>query len=593
MPRARVTFVSAALALCVACGPGLEEARSQLAGGRASQAVEAALAVAESGFLTGRRTRAEALRIAGDGYLSLGQVGMGLAHLGRAIDTDRRLRDPICAAVRDLAARAVVDPEARPLAVTLVSFLRRHGCADPALTRFWEVHRPRADNFVLLGVDTVRADHLGCYGYPVPTSPSIDRLAGRSLRFERAFTASPWTCPSFLSMFTGVPPLSHGVYHYPRPRHIPSGMPTLWSLLHDAGFATASFTEGGYAGPGYGLEIGFDVRPGDPYGGTSRSERVGSPVRLAANVERTVEFIERSRGARFAVWFHTYQAHLPMDPPADLVTLIGTGWREATQGLVPPDRDLGQDRLERWRVERGFKGTLPSKSLHDHIIAYDATIRSVDGAVGAIVDALDELGLSDRTLVVFLSDHGEGLTEHGLLDHGQNLYRELMQIPLLWSMPGLAPGAVEDPVSTMGLANTVLWALGLGADRIDTPFSGAYGALTGSPRRNDPFEGALLMQGLATAGGELDRSAALCWPHHLIVHSDGGGELYDLDADPGELHDLWGALPEPAARCHRQWSSMWAASLELAERFGVDHEAPPEQLDGAARRRLQALGYVE
>jgi len=277
--------------------------------------------------------------------------------------------------------------------------------------------------YVLISIDTLRADHVGAYGYQRPTTPFLDSLAARGVLFERAYTPIPATLPAHLSMFTGLYPGEHGVY--PPSGVLSPEIPTLPEAFRAAGFRTAGHSEGGFVMGGYGFARGFD-------------EWTDSEYTSDADVDRTfgrgAEFLSRVRpGERFFLFLHTYSVHDPYAPPGG----AGEFWSgpPPAGAFDPTGENLAS--FNRGRLAADKRAGAYYRAL------YDASIRYVDGALERLYAELERLGLADETTIVVTSDHGEEFLEHGRLAHTQ-VYPECLHVPLVVVPPGDGP-AVRVP----------------------------------------------------------------------------------------------------------------------------------------------------
>ncbi len=241
---------------------------------------------------------------------------------------------------------------------------------------------------VLVSIDTLRADHLGAYGYARPTSPFFDELAQRGTLFERAIVQLPGTLPSHMSIFTGLYPAEHGVY--PPDNVLAVNVPTLPEVLRAHGFRTAGFTEGGYVDGHYGFERGFD-RFADDTGEGSRA--------VEATLARGLDFLAGlQRDERFFLFLHTYVVHDPYDPPPPYERLF---WEDS-----PPAEAWEPTGPNLTAVNRGERTVTPATVRYFEAL-YDGSIRYFDDRLRAFFARLDELGLTDETTIVLTSDHGE------------------------------------------------------------------------------------------------------------------------------------------------------------------------------------------
>ena len=303
--------------------------------------------------------------------------------------------------------------------------------------------KPRG-RFILISLDTLRADHLGAYGYGRPTSPFLDSLARRGTLFENAVVQLPGTLPSHMSIFTGLYPAEHGVY--PEAALSPL-IRTLPEVLRALGFRTAGHTEGGYMAGRYGFARGFEEWSDDP----PMVERAGQLVKSTEAVKRTfqrgLEFLRRVRDPdAFFLLLHTYSIHDPYDPPEPYRSLYWPG--PPPPGAFPAK---GQDLAAFNRGERA----LAKGAVEYYKALYDAQINYTDDVLREFFAGLGELGLAGSVTVIITSDHGEEFLEHGKLVHEQ-VYHESLHVPLLVLQPGQQAGRrVPTLVQSIDLASTV------------------------------------------------------------------------------------------------------------------------------------------
>ena len=320
--------------------------------------------------------------------------------------------------------------------------------------------------YVLVSIDTLRADHLGSYGYPRATSPFFDRLAAQGVLFENAYAQSPGTLPSHMSIFTGLHPGEHGVY--PPAAVLSPAIETLPEVFQSHGFHTAGHTEGGYVHGGYGFARGFDEFSDDA-------------LKIETDIERTfargLEFLGRlDPDERFFLFLHTYTVHDPYFPAEEFKHLF---W----EGPVPETFDpTGPNLVE---VNRGQR-QVTSREVAYFEALYDASIRYADGVMADFFSELETLGLMDETTVVITSDHGEEFREHGMLVHEQ-IYPECLHVPLLLLAPDLEPRRVASLVQSVDIAPTLYELAGIAGEARVSGQSFVH-LLTGDSRRALPEE---------------------------------------------------------------------------------------------------------
>ena len=409
-------------------------------------------------------------------------------------------------------------------------------------------------NVVLISIDTLRADRLGSYGYERPTSPALDALAAKSIRFENAYAESSWTLPSHITLFTGLHPSSHGVVL--EEDVLPDELPTLTERLQSAGYQTIGLTAGGLLSGRYGFSRGFD-RFEDRY------------RRLPRMVERAQQAIlETSPDRPFFLFLHTYDVHCPYDPPERYALEFRT--RPPEDHLEVEGR-CGNPHFNRLDLTPG-----QIRFLSDQ---YDAGIRAADDQLARFFGFLEERGLWDRTIVAVVSDHGEELGEHGRIGHERTLFIESLEVPAIVKVPGMEPRVVDAPVGLRHLAPTLLDLTGH-PGLSDQAFSLLPAMLGGSvPHEPSP--------------SELDRHVTLRsiirGDHHLIADFEGAGApmLFDLSRDPREQNDLIDS--REGRRIARELARLLTSHLRGLPPPPAEVSKP---LDPELEKELEALGYL-
>jgi len=431
-------------------------------------------------------------------------------------------------------------------------------------------------NVVLITIDTLRADHLGAYGYARPTSPRIDALARSGALFERAYTFWPKTRGSFVMMMTGRRPSVNG-YSKTHPILVDFN-PTLASVLKGAGYQTTALVDNPNVAARYGYSKGFDR-----YRETWEEKGLESEMaRTRAITTEAVSFLrERKSEAPFLLWLHYVNPHAPYTPPA------------------PYDRafmDKGAQSTKRLPVVPGFHGGIPKQwavegqdRLGYYVAQYDGEIAAVDQEVGQVIDAVAAAGLTGKTLVVLTSDHGESLGEHEYyFDHGEDLFEPSMAIPLIVALPGAAAGVRSRALaSTLDLVPTVLDLL-----KVSYPPDLAGVSLLAEARGQAAGPAARLF-------GQNERNLTATWDerYRLVATPVEGGAklaLFDRASDPGETRDVSRSSVEAMRTARRELELFqergdreWARTRPLLE--GKAGELP---MSDDARQRLCALGYV-
>ncbi len=284
-------------------------------------------------------------------------------------------------------------------------------------------------NVLLISIDTLRADHLGSYGYARPTSPRLDAFAAESFLFENAIAHAPSTEPSHASIFTSLLPVRHGALRAHR-QGISPDVTTMAELFRGAGYRTVSFNGGGQVAAAFGFDRGFELYQ-------------SSTGDFAAQVDSAIRWLREHDEASFFMFLHTYEVHAPYAAAPRYLDLFDAGY----------DGPLPDETSPRLILEIANGDVAVDAADLRHIIAtYDAQIRSVDDAFGRLVDFLAASGRDQDTLVLFTSDHGEELGEHGRIgDHSFGLHDEVLRVPLILRPPGARAGGARIAAQVRGI----------------------------------------------------------------------------------------------------------------------------------------------
>lgn len=454
--------------------------------------------------------------------------------------------------------------------------------SSPRVWAHREASRPQGEpDIVLLTIDTLRSDHLGCYGYARDTSPHLDELAGESILFENVFTPVPRTSPAVASLLTGLYPRSHGL------RTLVDALAThhqtLAEYLDARGYTTGAFVTQNLARR-TGLAQGFDTFV--DHDGLHISHPGARAERIAA---KAMKWLERTEGEKRFLWLHVWDPHFTYEPPPPF-----DRWFVAQ----PPGSFDLYERIRSGALRLGdayFHSDLEPIELQHAIDLYDGEIRYVDEIFGEVLEALRRSGRFGSSLIVVTSDHGESLGEHGYsFEHGEYLYDGTLRVPLMIKLPSGEYGGRRAPwdVSLIDVMPTLLEAVGISAEGLQgsdlvralreekAPRDEIF-AETGrsffaeNPRRYLP--------GLAGHWTSLRDER---WKLIRIPKPDGDDhELYDLQVDPRELHDLYSDDRSEAKRL-KTALERWLTEERLPR------ESPPALAD-ETQARLRALGYLD
>lgn len=431
---------------------------------------------------------------------------------------------------------------------------------------------PRPANLLLIAVDTLRADHLGVYGCPRGTSPRLDAFAEGAVVFDDAQSSAPWTLPSFATLLTSLPPLTHRAVSWNR--RLDGSFHTLAEVLQEAGYETAAIVSHTPLASVFGLNQGFDVYD---------ESRVDVPGKTRDTIsspgvtDRAIALLDTwsRKGAErpWFLWTHYFDPHSAYLPHEGFTERFTGGRHPAAP------RDL-----------------------------YDGEIAFTDAHIGRLLDAVDSLGLAKRTVVAVVADHGEEFFDHGSTGHGKTLYRELVHVPFLIRAPGIEPRRVGGLVRLLDFVPTVLDLLG-----IDATGESFEGRSLVPVMRGDPLEprGVLLHTGMLEAG--LLGYARGRWkivgrpaPHG--EERPGGGEsaaaprgdppfppgrftfeLYDREKDASEQENVADLHPGAVAKA---WRRVLEEAREARRKSAAFPGTGELVLPDSIRDMLDALGYA-
>jgi arylsulfatase A-like enzyme len=441
-------------------------------------------------------------------------------------------------------------------------------------------------NILLVVLDTVRADHLSLYGYDRKTTPHFDAFAKNALVFDRARASASWTTPS---MITGLTAAQHGVDGTEQHERLPAAATTVAEVLNAAGYRTGLFSDNPYVSRTFGFEQGYSrvfdfTDRGQDSSVAPRFIEVGGE-RLRADTQK--DWLRRFGAARLnrellswlqtvgmaRPWFAHVQymdAHWPHAPPAEFRDLF----RTAAKG----EKTL----IGEWVKDRGLAPLVPGTRLdeavlQDRVDLYDGSLAYLDAQFGELLGKLETRGRLKDTIVVVVADHGEAFYEHGVWDHQNSLYEELVRVPLMIRGPGIAPGRDSRNVSTVHLAGTLLDFAGVEPDRIAggmTLFDAAAENWTGRlERKGRSFESTL----------EDGHKWIFSGQDNEIVT-----EIYNLASDPKERRDL---STEMAARAEDVRARL--SARHVAEKASGLGAGAPVEVSESMQEALRALGYVE
>ncbi len=450
---------------------------------------------------------------------------------------------------------------------------------------------PDEMNVLLISFDTLRPDHLSSYGYPRPTSPNIDRLAAKGVRFTEAISTAPWTMPAHYSAFTGLYPSAH--QNRWQSLEAFESDSTLAKALRGNQYYTHAITGGGSVSSRWGMGIGFNMyREFVSYSNTDSPERSWKHEDDTGKTFGTaIEWLEANSHLKFFLFLHHFECHDPYENK----TFLG-------------DAD-------------------PSVLIEQRKALYDGDIRHADSFLGDLMESVDRLGLLENTIIVFFSDHGDDFYDHykesdlfpeptgetipeiSVVDHAHSLYEELVRVPLIFYVPGLdAPiKVIHNQVSLVDIMPTILDFVGVGSPDPLQGVSLSKLLVTGKRAKDPPAFSEFTINGP-------ERKAIRFAGHKYIwtPNPDDKGkepypksvdqfEFFNLEEDPDESSNRYDDNQDMALAFHNMLVEQLRSSREIARSLGRDWSGEQRNIDldnlqGVEEDildSLRALGYLE
>lgn len=436
-------------------------------------------------------------------------------------------------------------------------------------------------NVILISIDTLRADHLGCYGYERNTSPNVDALASNSVTFLNTYASSPWTLPSHISMLTSL----HGVNHqvsYEDESMDPSII-TLADVLRVNQFYCAALTGGGFVHAKYGFSKGFNSYSDE--GGILRQDSAEHLFHVASR------WLEREKDKSFFLFLHTFQTHNPYACRYPYKTMFieeDAKWKHI-------------DLLSYLGGKPGIFKELTEKERKNVKGLYDGEIRYTDEEfIGPLIEKLKHMGLYDKTMIIFTSDHGEEFYDHQGWGHGYSLYDESLKVPLIIKFPGsrFKGRRISNFVSLIDIFPTILDELGVGVRDLDIDGKSLFPVIRGQEKGNRMFLADVasnvldshIPQKISMNKGDEklilnkkfkkeDLEFFLAQPPVLIPV-----EMYDLVRDPREKKNISDTKSELANQIIQ--------NIRLIYKEAKKRKTGKMEMNEELKKQLEALGYI-
>ncbi len=428
-----------------------------------------------------------------------------------------------------------------PLLGLPLAWIILFGFASGAGIRQLRAAQETKPNVIFITIDTLRADHLGCYGYAQVETPQIDALAHASARFTRAYTPVPITLPAHTAILTGSFPMATGMHDFSGNR-LPANAVTLAKVLRGNGYTTAAFIGAAVLDSRFGLNQGFETYF-DHFDFNRLDESHLDEMKRRGDLvmDETLRWLRLQPRQPFLLWVHLYDPHYPYTPPEPFA--------------------------RRYRAH-----------------PYDGEIAFDDVQVGVLMSYLKEKGLFDHSLIVLAGDHGEGLGEHGEKTHGFFIYNSTLRVPLLIKVPGATPRVAEDEVSLVDVMPTLLQAL-----KIPVPAS-VQGRSLLTEILGRPAAGSSNLYAenylplLHFRWSQLRGLESKGWKYIDAPRP----ELYDTRSDPHEAKNLFNARQALAHEMRNRLYGLIRRFTPAAGSAGAERELT----DPALLERLRSLGYV-
>jgi arylsulfatase A-like enzyme len=455
---------------------------------------------------------------------------------------------------------------------------------------FNKLQYSKRPNIILISADTLRADHLGCYGYNINTSPHIDKFSKDAVLFLNAKSNAYWTVPSHLSLFTSLYPSVFKVWE--RQKNIgmlDSSYLTLAKILKKHGYGTAAFTSGGYVSKDYGFAHSFDVYNDDI--ASKNTKHITEKI-----INLGTEWIKEQKG-NFFLFLHTYETHAPYLPPMPFIEEFVVKYTPISH-LTEKHCLIGLEYSKIGKdAKHWFEKTRDENFLKTVVALYDGEIKYLDSIISRLLSKLKRLGVYDNSIVIFLSDHGEAFYEHGSFGHG-NLYEETIRVPLIIHLPKAlerySGNTIDKIVSLVDVLPTILDICSIsyqpkqfqGRTLLDLIKNRA------NSQRNFSF----------SEGSEVK---AICSSRYKYIVYDLGEqnereELYDLSVDPKENRNLLGVLADDTEikKTHQRLRKLLLtqvkrnAALYKKMKKGI-RQKTEIILNKDTKEQLRALGYMQ
>ena len=438
---------------------------------------------------------------------------------------------------------------------------------------------------ILITIDTLRQDAVGCYNANTANTPHIDQFARDGALFTNAFSSAPWTSPAVASILTGLAPRVHQFVD--GKTRLPENVPTMAEYMKSAGYRTAALGFNSLLLPRSKLDRGFQEYVWFPTHGLSvKNFEVGLTHELLSMAaiqkpstsqltDLAIQWVKDNAQQDSFFWVHYFDPHMPYMPPAEF------------QPTDPKQRAMG---ALFWDVKMARGGSVARTAEERAWVRalYDSEVRYADAEIGRLLDSLRKLGIYDDALIVLTADHGEEFWDHDRFEHGHTLFNELIRVPFVIKLPGDSRGKTLDAcVTTQGIMPTVLDLCGV------APNAPEILPQALSPLLKDPQE--VYVEQPIFSGGSLfhDHAESVIFDHMKYIRQTTSGHemLFNLKEDPGELNSVAAQDPQNLAKGRELLDAALDAAPRVAEKLGIRTDEK-DRLDRQDILSLQALGYL-
>jgi len=418
-------------------------------------------------------------------------------------------------------------------------------------------------NVILIVMDTLRYDHLGCYGYSKDITPNIDKLAEKSSVFNNAFSASSWTRSSLASLLTSKLPLEHGIYSEAFKEKLKGKFLTIQKFFKQINRTTAAlYTNAHYK---FGLDNDFDWK-------FYKSDMLSNHI-----YQKAVNWIEDNKQAPFFLLIHNNDPHDPWRFHKDFSTTPKLSKYRRLENFFP-QRKASRNGAAKDIAPLKNTVILNDEELSEMIANYDAEIAFMDHQLGKMLDYLKESGIDEKTIIILTADHGKEFLDHGGYWHGCTLYNELIHVPLIMRFPGMAAQKIDERISTIDLFPTLTKIY---APETDYDFSGAslWPLLSGKPWNGKPIFSATAFRS--------DKKYSLIMNDYKLIKSADGSLIgvYNISRDPKEKTKL------DDNKILKSLEYLMTQLIKVKLKNIVFENIDKDAIDPAILKQLRDLGY--